>query len=95
MFDVVGEHDVQVFDFGGGTLDVTIMQIEANSMNFLVSCRSRSPAPAHCLPCQVRATDGDTRLGGEDIDARLVDHFLDVFQKHTGSSLPCRSYLAD
>ena len=29
-------------------------------------------------PLQVRATDGDTRLGGEDIDARLVDHFLEV-----------------
>ena len=27
---------------------------------------------------QVRATDGDTRLGGEDIDARLVNHFLEV-----------------
>eukprot|EP00960_Hanusia_phi_P045994 757554-Hanusia_phi.AAC.1 len=34
----------------------------------------------------VRATDGDTRLGGEDIDARLVDHFLDVFHKHTGAA---------
>lgn len=59
-----------VFDFGGGTLDVTIMQIEPNSMNF-----------------QVRATDGDTRLGGEDIDARLVDHFLQVFHKQTGVDL--------
>jgi hypothetical protein len=29
---------------------------------------------------QVRATDGDTRLGGEDIDARLVNHFLEVGQ---------------
>uniref|UniRef100_A0A7S4P8C8 Uncharacterized protein n=1 Tax=Guillardia theta TaxID=55529 RepID=A0A7S4P8C8_GUITH len=66
----MGTKNLLVFDFGGGTLDVTIMQIEANSMNFLV-----------------RATDGDTRLGGEDIDARLVDHFLDVFQKHTGVDL--------
>ena len=30
------------------------------------------------LGAQVRATDGDTRLGGEDIDARLVSHFLQV-----------------
>jgi len=59
-----------VFDFGGGTLDVTIMEIEADSMNF-----------------KVRATDGDTRLGGEDIDARLVDHFLDVFKKQTNVDL--------
>jgi len=33
----------------------------------------------------VRATDGDTRLGGEDIDARLVDHFLEVFKTQTGA----------
>ena len=65
-----GSRNLLVFDFGGGTLDVTIMQIEANSMNF-----------------QVRATDGDTRLGGEDVDARLVDHFLDVFKKQTGVDL--------
>ena len=65
-----GSRNLLVFDFGGGTLDVTIMQIEANSMNF-----------------QVRATDGDTRLGGEDLDARLVDHFLDVFKKQTGVDL--------
>ncbi len=35
----------------------------------------------------MRATDGDTRLGGEDIDARLVEHFLDVFNKQTGVDL--------
>jgi molecular chaperone DnaK (HSP70) len=31
-----GSRNLLVFDFGGGTLDVTIMQIEANSMNFQV-----------------------------------------------------------
>ena len=35
---------------------------------------------------QVRATDGDTRLGGEDIDARLVDHFLEVVAKPCSNS---------
>mmetsp|Transcript_12024 Transcript_12024/g.28074 ORF Transcript_12024/g.28074 Transcript_12024/m.28074 type:complete len:548 (+) Transcript_12024:71-1714(+) len=59
-----------VFDFGGGTLDVTIMEIEAGSMNF-----------------RVRSTDGDTRLGGEDIDARLVEHFLGVFKEQTDIDL--------
>uniref|UniRef100_A0A7S0MLZ7 Heat shock protein 70 n=1 Tax=Cryptomonas curvata TaxID=233186 RepID=A0A7S0MLZ7_9CRYP len=59
-----------VFDFGGGTLDVTIMEIESGTMNF-----------------KVRATDGDTRLGGEDIDARLVNHFLQVFEQRTGVEL--------
>jgi len=65
-----GSKNLLVFDFGGGTLDVTIMQIEPNSMNF-----------------QVRATDGDTRLGGEDLDARLVDHFLEVFKREAGVDL--------
>jgi hypothetical protein len=59
-----------VFDFGGGTLDVTIMQIDAGTMNF-----------------RVRSTDGDTRLGGEDIDARLVEHFLGVFKEQTSIDL--------
>lgn len=36
---------------------------------------------------QVRSTDGDTRLGGEDIDARLVEHFLGVFKDHSGIDL--------
>jgi molecular chaperone DnaK len=39
------------------------------------------------LLAQVRATDGDTRLGGEDIDARLVEHFLEVFKNQTGVDL--------
>jgi len=64
------KRNLLVFDFGGGTLDVTIMEIEGDSMNF-----------------KVRATDGDTRLGGEDIDARLVEHFLDVFKKTTSVDL--------
>jgi hypothetical protein len=109
-----------VFDFGGGTLDVTIMEIESGTMNFKARpppsgrpCASDSRARArrarlrvgllgdpegasraerlraHGAPLapaertsraalQVRATDGDTRLGGEDIDARLVNHFLQV-----------------
>mmetsp|Transcript_34463 Transcript_34463/g.67414 ORF Transcript_34463/g.67414 Transcript_34463/m.67414 type:complete len:548 (+) Transcript_34463:90-1733(+) len=68
-----GEQDKKnllVFDFGGGTLDVTIMEIEKGSMNF-----------------RVRSTDGDTRLGGEDIDARLVEHFLGVFKEQSGIDL--------
>uniref|UniRef100_A0A7S0Y1A8 Heat shock protein 70 n=2 Tax=Hemiselmis andersenii TaxID=464988 RepID=A0A7S0Y1A8_HEMAN len=65
-----GKKNLLVFDFGGGTLDVTIMEIEGGSMNF-----------------KVRATDGDTRLGGEDIDARLVEHFLGVFKTQTGVDL--------
>lgn len=53
-----------VFDFGGGTLDVTIMQI--CGMTF-----------------KVRATDGDMQLGGEDIDALLVNHMVEKFKEKT------------
>ena len=38
-------------------------------------------------PSKVRSTDGDTRLGGEDVDARLVEHFLNTFKEQTGIDL--------
>ncbi|KAJ1482719.1 Hsp70 protein-domain-containing protein [Baffinella frigidus] len=77
-----GAKNLLVFDFGGGTLDVTIMQIEPNSMNFqrvwggTLDMTIMQIEP-NSMNFQVRATDGDTRLGGEDLDARLVDHFLE------------------
>jgi heat shock protein 1/8 len=57
-----------VFDFGGGTLDVTIMEIQGQSF-------------------KVKSTDGDMRLGGEDIDALLVAHFVKVCKATTGVDL--------
>lgn len=54
-----------VFDFGGGTLDVTIMLISGSAF-------------------KVRATDGDMQLGGEDVDALLVQHFVKVFRAKHG-----------
>jgi len=58
-----------VFDFGGGTLDVTVMQ----------SARGGS--------FKVLSTDGDTALGGEDIDALVVTHLAHRFETETGVSL--------
>lgn len=49
-----------VYDFGGGTFDVTIMTIENKEFN-------------------VKATDGNSMLGGKDIDARLVEYFAEEF----------------
>ena len=56
------EKNVLVFDFGGGTFDVSILQIEDGMF-------------------EVKSTGGNTHLGGEDIDNRLVKHFLEEFKR--------------
>jgi len=55
---------IAVYDLGGGTFDISILEI--NSGVF-----------------KVRATNGDTYLGGEDFDHRLIDHLCDKFLKDT------------
>ncbi|MBU4330817.1 MAG: molecular chaperone DnaK [Acidobacteria bacterium] len=57
-----------VYDMGGGTLDVTILEINSGVFHVL-------------------ATNGDTYLGGEDFDHRLVDWMLDEFSRENGVSL--------
>ena len=64
-----------VFDFGGGTLDVTIMEI--CGMTF-----------------KVRATDGDMQLGGEDIDALLVNHMIERFKEKTSIDISAHEDVA-
>ena len=59
---------IAVFDLGGGTFDISILEI-------------------HHGVFKVRATHGDTYLGGEDFDHRLVDSLCDRFQKETGIDL--------
>nr|AGR84222.1 heat shock protein 70-4 [Melitaea cinxia] len=61
--DLKGEKNVLIFDLGGGTFDVSILQISEGSL------------------FEVRSTAGDTHLGGEDFDNRMVDHFSQEFQK--------------
>jgi molecular chaperone DnaK len=60
---------VAVYDLGGGTFDVSILEIGDDNT------------------FEVLATAGDTYLGGDDIDARLMDHFLDLFLKQTNIDL--------
>jgi len=57
-----GEHNVLIFDLGGGTFDVSLLTIEEGIF-------------------EVKATAGDTHLGGEDFDNRLVDHFVGEFKR--------------
>jgi heat shock protein 1/8 len=56
------EKNVLVFDFGGGTFDVSIITIDDSVF-------------------EVKATGGDTLLGGEDLDTRLVEYFMDEFKR--------------
>lgn len=56
------EKNILVFDFGGGTFDVTVLTVEDGLF-------------------EVKATGGNTHLGGEDIDNRLVKHFIEEFKR--------------
>ncbi len=62
------EGKVVVFDLGGGTFDVSILEIGDGVF-------------------EVKATNGDTHLGGEDFDLCLIDYLADEFQKDTGLDL--------
>jgi len=62
------QETVLVFDLGGGTFDVSILDVGDGVV-------------------EVRATAGDTHLGGDDFDRRLVDHVADQFQKENGIDL--------
>jgi len=55
-------HTIAVFDLGGGTFDVSVLEIGDGVF-------------------EVKSTNGDTFLGGEDFDMRLVDYFADEFKK--------------
>ena len=59
---------VLVFDLGGGTFDVSILDVGDGVV-------------------EVRATAGDTHLGGDDFDRRIVDYLADNFQKENGIDL--------
>jgi molecular chaperone DnaK (HSP70) len=60
----VNDRNILVFDFGGGTFDVTILCVGEGTN-------------------EVRATSGDTHLGGSDIDNILVNHCKDLFKSQT------------
>lgn len=62
------EEKIAVFDLGGGTFDVSILELGDGVF-------------------EVKSTNGDTHLGGEDFDNRIVNHFLDVFKNEQGIDL--------
>jgi len=59
---------IVVYDLGGGTFDVSILEIGDGVF-------------------EVKATNGDTFLGGEDFDTRIVQHLVDTFKKENGIDL--------
>ena len=61
-------HKILVYDLGGGTFDVSILEIGDGVF-------------------EVLATGGDTKLGGDDFDNRVIDYVAESFQKETGIDL--------
>ena len=60
--DKEGDHKIAVYDFGGGTFDITLMEVGEGVF-------------------EVLSTNGDTQLGGSDMDQAVVDYLADEFKK--------------
>ncbi|MGI5827223.1 MAG: molecular chaperone DnaK [Patescibacteria group bacterium] len=67
-FDKKEGQQVVVYDLGGGTFDVSVLDISADMV-------------------EVKATNGDTHLGGEDFDKRIIDWIIEGFKKEEGIDL--------
>ena len=63
-----GGKTIAVYDLGGGTFDISILEIDDGLF-------------------EVKSTNGDTFLGGEDFDLRIVDHLAEEFKKESGVDL--------
>ena len=62
------EETIAVYDFGGGTFDISILEVGEGVV-------------------EVKSTNGDTHLGGDDIDKRVIDWIVDEFRKDQGIDL--------
>jgi molecular chaperone DnaK len=66
--DKKGNETILVYDLGGGTFDVSVLDVGEGVF-------------------EVKSTDGDTHLGGDDFDQRIVDYIADEFKKEQGIDL--------
>jgi len=66
--DKEGEKTIAVYDLGGGTFDISILEIGEGVF-------------------EVKATNGDTHLGGDDFDQTIINWLMDEFKKDTGMDL--------
>jgi len=62
------DEQIVVFDFGGGTFDVSVLEVSADTV-------------------EVKATGGDTHLGGDDFDQKIINWLIDEFKKDQGIDL--------
>ena len=62
------DHTIAVYDFGGGTFDISILEVGDSVV-------------------EVKATNGDTHLGGDNLDQRVIDWLVDEFKKAHGIDL--------
>ena len=67
-FDKKKGQQIAVYDLGGGTFDISILDISADTV-------------------EVKSTNGDTHLGGDDFDQRIMNWILDEFKKTEGIDL--------
>lgn len=64
-FDKKKSGTIAVFDFGGGTFDISILEVSDGVI-------------------EVKATNGDSHLGGDDIDKKILDYLISEFKRETG-----------
>lgn len=62
------DEKIAVYDFGGGTFDISVLEISADTV-------------------EVKATGGDTHLGGDDFDRKIMDWLIEEFKKQEGIDL--------
>ena len=67
-FDKKKEGMIVVYDLGGGTFDVSVLEVGNNVI-------------------EVKSTNGDTHLGGDDFDKRVIDYIISEFKKDSGVDL--------
>ena len=66
--DKKADEKIAVFDFGGGTFDISILEVGENVV-------------------EVKSTNGDTHLGGDNLDQRVIDYLVAEFKKDQGIDL--------
>lgn len=67
-FDKKKDQQIVVYDLGGGTFDVSVLDVAADTV-------------------EVKATNGDTHLGGDDFDKKIIDYIISEFKKEQGIDL--------
>jgi len=67
-FNKKKDEKIVVYDFGGGTFDVSVLEVSEDTI-------------------EVRSTGGDTHLGGDDIDQKIIRFFIDEFNREQGMDI--------